>query len=163
MKMLKKNKYTVIAICIFIVLVLCLYEAKKYFFPDTGKALYGDRLVGKVNVDDKTFDEVVAKIKENEKVKDASIRENGKAINLYITVVKETTIEEAKALTNNMLDPFTDSQKGYYDFQVIIAKKEQEENNFPIIGNKHHNMNSFSWTKDREKTDPSDPEAKEVE
>lgn len=163
MKMLKKNKYTVIAVCIFILLVLFLYEAKQWFFPDTGKALYGDRLVGKVEVSSETYDALVSKIKENPKVKEATVRENGKSINVYITVQADTSIEEAKALTNNMLEPFSDSQVGYYDFQVIVVKEEESENNFPIIGNKHHNGNGFSWTKDRAKTeitDTQDPEVK---
>lgn len=160
MKMLKKNKYTVIALCIFILLVFFLYEAKQWFFPDTGKALYGDRLVGKVDVADETYDALVAKIKENPKVKEAHVRENGKSINVYITVQADTTIDEAKALTNNMLEPFNDSQVGYYDFQVIVSKEEEAENNFPIIGNKHHNGAGFSWTKNREKTAIENPEAK---
>lgn len=152
MKMLKKNKYTVIALVVFTVLVFCLYEAKQWFFPDAGKALYGDRLVGKVDVAKETYDEVVAKIKANEFVKEATIRENGKSINLYVTVTKETTPDQARTVTNNMLEPFSDSQVGYYDFQIIIVKEEEEENNFPIIGNKHHNNSYFSWTKDREIT-----------
>ena len=53
----------------------------------------------------------------------------------------------------NILEPFNDSQKGYYDFQVFVTKESEAENNFPIIAYKHHNSSEFVWSKDREKTE----------
>lgn len=155
MKIIRKNKFTIIAIVIFTALVFCLYQAKQLFFPNEGKAIYDDRLVGKVEVDETVYDQVKAKITENERVESVTLRENGRTINLTITVKNDTSIEDAKATINGMLDLFTDSQKGYYDFQVFIVKTDAAENNFPIIGYKHHNSSEFSWTKDREKTDIS--------
>ena len=147
MKIIRKNKFTIIAIVIFTALVFCLYQAKQLFFPNEGKAIYGDR--------EAIYDQVKAKITENERVESVTLRENGRTINLTITVKNDTSIEDAKATINGMLDLFTDSQKGYYDFQVFIVKTDAAENNFPIIGYKHHNSSEFSWTKDREKTDIS--------
>ncbi len=161
MNIIKKNKFTIIAIVIFTILVFGLYQAKQLFFPNEGKAIYGDRLVGKVEVEEATYDQVKAKIQENERVESVSLRENGRTINLTITVKNDTSIEDAKATINGMLDSFTDSQKGYYDFQVFIVKTDEAENNFPIIGYKHHNNSEFSWTKDREKTDISTTEGGE--
>ena len=46
MKFIKKNKYTIIAIIIFIILVLVAATAKNILVPDEGKAVYGDRLDG---------------------------------------------------------------------------------------------------------------------
>ncbi len=153
MKMVKKNKFTIIVVLLFTILIFCTYEVKKLFFPNEGKAIYGDRLVGKVEVDKSVYQTVESKIKESDKVKKATARENGKLINIYITVADDTSIEDAKKLTSNILEPFTDSQKGYYDFQVFITKESASENNFPIIAYKHHNSSDFVWTKDREKTE----------
>lgn len=153
MKMMKKNKYTIMAVVLFTIMVIFLYQAKQLFFPNEGKALYGDRLVGKVEVTDDIYQKVVSKVKENEKVTDAITRESGKLINIMITVQNDMGIEDAKKLTDNILEPFTDSQKGYYDFQVYIKKQEESENNFPIIAYKHHNSASFIWSKDRAKTE----------
>lgn len=153
MKMVKKNKYTIIAVVIFIIMVFFLYQAKELFFPNEGKAIYGDRLVGKVEIEAEVYKNVESKIKESDKVKSVSIRESGKLINISIVVQGDTSIEDAKKLTDNILEPFTDSQKGYYDYQVFISKEEEEENNFPIIAYKHHNSASFVWTRDREKTE----------
>lgn len=153
MNLVRKNKYTIIAVVIFTVIVFCLAQAKELFFPNTGKAIYGDRLVGKVEVDKEIYKTVKAKIKENENVKKVTTSESGKLINISIVVNNETSINDAKKITDSILEPFTDSQKGYYDFQVFISKESEKENNFPIIAYKHHNSSSFVWTKDREKTE----------
>ena len=153
MNIIKKNKFTIIAVILFTALVFCLYEVKELFFPNEGKAIYGDRLVGKVDVKDEVYVAVEDKVKENEKVTKVDARENGKLINISITVLDDTSIEDAKKLVDNILEPFNDSQKGYYDFQVFVTKESETENNFPIIAYKHHNSSEFVWSKDREKTE----------
>jgi len=153
MKWIKKNKFTVIVIIIFIVIAILGYKTKEIFFPDQRTAIYGDRLEGKVAVKKATYDTLKQKVSENEKVKTITIRENGRRIDITITVADDMNKADAKALTNNMLEPFTESQIGYYDFQVFIKKDLETENDFPIIGYKHHNSSDFSWTKDRDKTE----------
>lgn len=153
MNIVKKNKFTIIAVLIFTSLIFCLYQVKRVFFPNTGKAIYGERLVGKVEVDEKVYDQLEEKLKENEKVSKVTVRESGKLININITILDDTSIEDAKKLADNILEPFTDSQKGYYDFQIFINKENEAENNFPIIAYKHHNSSQFVWSKDREKTE----------
>ena len=78
-KMLKNNKYSVIAIAIFIILIIVGYALYKLLFPNAGTPIYGNRLDG-IEAVDYTKDEletIVTKIKEKEVV-DASINENGK-------------------------------------------------------------------------------------
>lgn len=153
MKWIKKNKFTVIAIIIFIVIAILGFKAKEIFFPDQRTAIYGDRLEGKVAVEKVTYDSLKQKISESDKVKTVTVRENGRRIDITITVVDDMNKSDAKKLTDNMLEPFTESQIGYYDFQVFIKKDAETENDFPIIGYKHHNSSSISWTKDRDKTE----------
>ena len=153
MKWIKKNKFTVIAITIFVVLAIIGYKAKEMFFPNQRTAIYGDRLDGKIAVEQKTYDEMKAKISESYKVKNVSIRENGRRIDIMVTVNGDTSKSDAKKLVDNILEPFSESQIGYYDFQIYIKKDETEENDFPIIGYKQHNSSSFVWSKDRDKTE----------
>ena len=152
MKWFKKNKFTTLAIILFILLAILGYKAKEIFFPDQRSAIYGERLEGKVNVKKSTYKDIEKKIKESDKVTNVNITETGKRIDIVITVTNSTSKSEAKKLTDNMLEPFTESQIGYYDFQVFIKKDAPEENDFPIIGYKQHNSSSFSWSKDRDKT-----------
>lgn len=153
MKWIKKNKFTVIAIVIFVLLTIVAFQIKEVFFPDQRTALYGDRLDGKVTVEKATYDEVKAKISESDKVKTVIVRENGRRVDITITVTDDTSKNDAKALTDHITESFTESQIGYYDFQVYIKKDSQTENDFPIIGYKQHNSSSFVWSKDREKTE----------
>lgn len=153
MKWMKKNKFTVIAIFIFILLAFLGFKAKEMFFPDQRTAIYGDRLEGKVTVEKTTYEDIKAKISESDKVDSVTLRENGRRIDITITVTNVTSKSEAKKLISNILEPFTESQIGYYDFQVFIKKEDKSENDFPIIAYKHHNSSTFSWSKDREKTE----------
>lgn len=153
MKWIKKNKFTVIAIIIFVLLAFLAFKAKEMFFPDQRTAIYGDRLEGKVTVKESTYSEVKQKISESDKVETVTLRENGRRIDITIKVTNATSKSEAKKLIDNILESFTESQIGYYDFQVFIKKEDKAENDFPIIAYKHHNSSSFSWTKDREKTE----------
>ena len=153
MKWIKKNKFTVIAIVIFIIVAILGFKAKEIFFPDQRTAIYGDRLDGKVAVEQTTYDTMKQKISESDKVKTVTVRENGRRIDITITVSDETSKSDAKKLTDGITESFTESQIGYYDFQVFIKKDSKSENDFPIIGYKHHNSSSFSWTKDRDKTE----------
>ncbi len=153
MKWIKKNKFTVIAIIIFVVLAIIGFQIKEVFFPNQRTAIYGDRLEGKVAVEQSTYDTLKQNLSEKEKVKSVTVRENGRRIDITITVEDDMSKESAKNLIADMMEPFTESQIGYYDFQVFIKKDSTSENDFPIIGYKHHNSSDFSWTKDREKTE----------
>ncbi len=155
MKLVKKYKFTIIAVVLFIILMFGVYQLKEWFFPNEGKAIYGERLVGKVEVSEETYQQVKETLNAKEKVQSAEVRENGRLINITVMVQNDTSLEEAKALPSGLLDLFTDSQKGYYDFQIFVKKEDPAENNFPIIGYRHHNNTEFVWTKDREKTDIS--------
>ena len=154
-KLLKKKKFTIIVVVLFVGCMFGVSVLKDLFFPNEGKAIYGERLVGKVEVKKETYDQLKEKVQSNEKVESVDVRESGRLINITVTVLNDTSLEDAKAVTNGITDLFTDSQKGYYDFQVFVKKTDANENNFPIIGYKHHNNSDFVWTHDREKTDIS--------
>lgn len=153
MKWVRKNKYTCIAILVFILVAIIGYKAIKVFFPDSKAAYYGDRLDSKVEVKSSVYDAVKAKISEQEFVKEAKVRENGRTIEIVVTVQDSTSIDAAKSISGLILEHFSEIQIGYYDFQLFIKKEAASENNFPIIAYKQHNSSEFSWTKNREKTE----------
>ena len=153
MKWVRKNKYTCIAILIFVVVTIVGYKAIKVFFPDSKAAYYGDRLDNKVEVENKVYEAVKAKISEQEFVKDVNVRENGRTIEIVVTVQDSTSKDSAKSISGLILEHFSEIQIGYYDFQLFIKKESASENDFPIIAYKQHNSSEFSWTKDRDKTE----------
>lgn len=153
MKWMKKNKFTVIAIVLFVIIAILGFRLKEILFPNQRTAVYGDRLEGKVSVDETIYDIVKQELSEKEKVKSVTVRENGRRIDIIITVEDDLNKEDAKKLTDGITEPFNESQIGYYDFQVFVKKDNASENDFPIIGYKHHNSSDFSWSKDRDKTE----------
>ncbi len=148
MEFIKKNKFTIIAIICFLLLMLIAIEVKNVFFPNGSNAIYGDRLDGIEKVKVNTG-KIADKVNENETVKEVKVKINGKIINVLITINDEVSLEDAKALTGPVLEALKTKQKDFYDVEVIIDK-ENGSTQFPIIGYKHHSKKDFIFTKDRE-------------
>lgn len=149
MNYIKRNKGTVIAIIIFIVLVVLLFQVKTIFFPNSGKAIYGNRLEGieEVEISKDTYKKVEKSLAEDS-VSKVTTDIAGKLVKIFITVNEDVDLEKAKSYGGKAIEPFTAEQKNYYDFQIYIEKTGDNEH-FPIIGYKHHSKGTISWTKDR--------------
>ena len=149
-KFLKKNKYTVIVLVIFIVLVFLLAQVVNIFFPSQGKAIYGNRLSGieKVKISAQKYETIENTLEDEEFVKEAKAELNGRLLNVLVTLKEDASKDNAKSLPNKVLEQLDEDQRKYYDIQVFL-QKEKEDNSFPIIGYKHHKKDSFSYTKDR--------------
>lgn len=147
---LKKNKFTVFALVFLVLLFILIICAKELFFPNVGSAIYGDRLNGIVEVKKEDKETIVNSLKENENVVEAKSSVTGKTLEVFITVKDEVSLGNAKKIGSSILDKVSDEIKKDYDIQVYISKNSKEQNNFPIIGNKHVDNEGFSWTKDRE-------------
>lgn len=149
MKYVKKNKKTFIAIGIFLLFVILLIPIKTALFPNAGKAIYGDRLDGieKVKITDSQLSKAKDTLKDDA-VSKVTARVSGKTVEIIITVNQDVSLDTAKSYGTKVIEPFKDSQKKYYDFQIFITKAEASDE-FPIIGYKHHSLEGITWTKDR--------------
>jgi len=154
MKFVRKNKYTIIAMVILVILVIIGMQVKNLLVPDEGKASYGERLEGIENhkLDDSLFESIASKLKEDEKVLEVEHYVHGKIINLVITVSDDMDIPTAKSLANSTINLFEDNELSYYALQVYVKKNDTNSNNFPIIGYKGVESSELSFTKDREIT-----------
>lgn len=151
MKFIKKNKYTLIVIVAFILIMIIGAKAMELFFPNTGKAVYGNRLDGieEVRIKDSKMEQVLAEMKEDAAITDIDQETRGRLVSFIITVSDEVGLDVAKSFADRAIASFDDNQKAYYDFQVLIQKANKELLDFPIIGYRHHNNTVFVWTKDR--------------
>ncbi len=151
MSFIRKNKFVIIAIAVFLILVIVAFQVVNMFFPEEGKALYGDRLDGieEVELTDKKLESIASSIEEDAAVKNAEVSVAGKIVEVIITVQDDTSTDTAKGLNTKVLESLDDDEKKFYDIQIFLTK-ETDANDFPIIGYKHHSKDSFSWTKDRE-------------
>lgn len=149
-KFIKNNKLTVITFIICVIFVIIVFAVKLTFFPDEAKAIYGDRLDGieEVEITSKEQDNIISKLEEKAEVKKAEVDIKGRIINTIITVNDDVEVNSAKALTTTITDTLEEDQRSYYDIQVFI-KKDNDDARYPIIGYKHQDKDSFSWSKDR--------------
>ncbi len=150
MSFIRKNKFIIIAIGVFLILVILAFQIVTMFFPKDGTALYGDRLDGIENVElTKTkLTKIEDALKENEIVKKASVSVQGKIVEVIITVQDDTSVDSAKELNTTVLNSLEEDEKKFYDIQIFV-KKDTDATDFPIIGYKHHARDNFSWTKNR--------------
>lgn len=150
MSFIRKNKFIIIAIGIFLILVFLAFQVKMIFFPAEGKAIYGNRLDGieEVEITKSRKESIENAVKEDAATKSVSVNVSGKIIEVIITVQDDTSVDTAKNLTVKISETLKSDEKKFYDVQVFI-KKETDAKDFPIIGYKHHAKDEFSWTKDR--------------
>ena len=150
MSFIRKNKFIIIAIGVFLILVFLAFQVVTMLFPKEGTALYGDRLDGikEVELTDKKLSNIESTLKEDSATKEAKASVQGKIVEVIITVQDETSVDTAKALSNKVLDCLTKDERKFYDVQVVV-KKDSDATDFPIIGYRHHAKDTFSWTKDR--------------
>ena len=150
MSFIRKNKFVIVAIGVFLILVILAFRLFSMFAPSEGKALYGDRLKGieEVELNNKKLLNIEDTLKEDSAVKEATASVEGKIVEVIITVKDEISTDTAKSLSNKVLDTLTTKEKKFYDIQVFVTK-DKETKDFPIIGYKHHANEKFSCTKDR--------------
>lgn len=150
MSFIRKNKFIIIAIGIFLILVFLAFQVKMIFFPEEGKAIYGNRLDGieEVEITKARKESIESAVKEDSATKSVSVNVSGKIIEVIITVQDDTPVDTAKNLSTKISDTLKSGEKKFYDVQIFI-KKENDAKDFPIIGYKHHAKDEFSWTKDR--------------
>ena len=149
-KFIKNNKLTVITFIICVIFVIIVFAVKLTFFPDEAKAIYGDRLQGieEVEITSKEQDNIISKLEEKAEVKKAEVDIKGRILNVIITVNDDVELDAAKALTGTITDTLEKEQTSYYDIQVFV-KKDNDDARYPIIGYKHQDKDTFSWSKDR--------------
>jgi len=147
---LKKNRNTVVVIICCFILTVLVFTIKFAFFPNDGKAVYGDRLDGinEVKLKDSTLEQIKASLEEKEEVKSTTVRLSGRVLNVMMTVSDDVSLDTAKGLADKVSEALDDKQKHFYDVQVFISKTNGDEK-FPIIGYRHKKNDYFSWTKDR--------------
>lgn len=150
MSFIRKNKFVIIAIGVFLILVVLVFQIATMFFPEEGTALYGDRLDGieEVELSNSKLTKIESNLKSDGAVKEADVSVVGKIVEVIITVQDDTSVDTAKALNTKVLDSLSNKEKKFYDIQIFV-KKDSEATDFPIIGYKHHAKDTFSWTKDR--------------
>ena len=112
LEIIKKNKYTVLFIVLFIVLVIVGYQAYSILVPNENRAVYGDRLDG--------IDEVMITSDQMTSIN------NEIKTNTLVTVTDDTSVDSIRSFPDVVLSKLDDAQKAYFDVQVIFTKPYTE-------------------------------------
>lgn len=144
LKDLKKNKYTTIAIIIFVLLIFLGYGLYNILIPGNGKPVYGDRLEGieEVEVTKSILKEMDEEITKESFVLKSNSYTNGRIINIILTIKEGVKEKDAKGITSTILEYFTKEQLSYYDIQLFLTN---EDDSFNIIGYKNKTGKDFTF------------------
>lgn len=158
MKFIKRRKYTLILLIVFVLLVFLAVKVKEVLMPDEGRASYGDRLDERDNypISDDIYNKITEDYGKDTNIKQITHNLSGKIIKFFITVDDKVSVKDAKALGEKLITYFDEATLSYYSVQVYVLKADKSLNNFPIIGMKDPLSTTISWTKDRDIVTESD-------
>lgn len=145
----KNNKYTLIVIGVFLLLVLIGFALYKLLVPDSSSDVkYGNRLDGieKVEPTKKELKTLDKKLLEIDFVKKSSTSISGRIIKIVVLVSDGTTGDKAKELSNKILESFSKEQIEYFDYEVFYTNENKDAQGFPIIGYKNKSNETFSYS-----------------
>lgn len=149
MKLLRKNKYTVICITICTIVLIIALALFKLLFPNTGTPVYGNRLDDVKNL--QITESMLKKHNDsinNDSLKEISAHTIGKIVNVNIVMKKGATIKIAKEIATSYVALFTDDEKEHYDFSIFIINEEDDTEGYPLIGQKSKLSDSIVYNKE---------------
>ena len=144
----RNRVYSILMIVSIICIIAIMIGVIFYFFNQTSKDKYGNRLNGieKIKINDKKSKELESKITENELVSKTTIDIKGKLI--YVDFVLENgKHSDAEAIAQSALELFSEDERKFYDIQFIVENSnKEEEENFPIMGYIKNGDSVIKWT-----------------
>lgn len=142
-----KNKGFAIIIALGFILFLILLIIFFQMLIGGSSDKYGNRLDGidKVKISEKTYDGVKKEVEETGLTEEVETRLQGRIVYTTITLKSDTSVDKAKEIASNTLDNYTSSELEYYDFSFFLKWKGEEKDTV-ITGNKHHNLDTITWT-----------------
>lgn len=144
LKDLKKNKYTTLAIIIFVLLIILGYGLYNVLIPNNGKPVYGDRLDGikKVEVTKDQLEKLDTEIVKESMVAKSNSYTSGRIVNIILTIKEGVSESNAKKITSTIVEYFTEDQLSYYDIQLFLTAEDESYN---IIGYKNKTEKDFTF------------------
>ena len=144
----RSNKYTMIAIGIFIAGLLILFLIYKVAFPNSGAPVYGDRLEGieEVKISNEELEALAEELDKKEMVTEADAYISGRIIKTIVIVKKDTKAEDAKTLSKLVYNYFDKEYQDFYDYEIFIKNEDDKAKGYPIIGYKSNDNTSFSYS-----------------
>lgn len=144
----KKIKNKKILIFLLLVCIILIGFILRFVIFNNSTNKYGNRLdtIKNIKVSSKEKDSLKETIENEEKASNVSINIQGKIINVIYTISDDASKDDAKNISNKILEKLSDEIKNAYDIQVFVNKKNPgDSTDFPMIGYKNTKSNKFVW------------------
>ena len=153
-KLIQNHKKLAIAIGISLVLLLIIIAFFVMLLVGGSSNKYGNRLDGieEVKISNDEIDTMEIEMKEKDGVNDASIRIQGKIINVILTFNSDIDSKKAEEIATSTLESFSEDQLNFYNIQYFLTRKSTGEDDTPYVvtGNKHPSKEEIGWTNNGE-------------
>ena len=146
-KWVNRNKGFAIIVGLSIILFLILFIIFLQMLLGGSSNKYGNRLYGieDVKISNDTFEAVKKELTDTELVLEVSTRIQGKIVYTTIVLKDDTSKDKAKEIASATLDNYSEDELKFYDFSFFLRWKGEEADTV-VTGNKHHNLDSITWT-----------------
>ena len=153
-ELIKKHKKLAIAIGVSLILLIIIIAFFAMLLIGGSSNKYGNRLDGieEVEITNDELDTITIEMKEKEGVKDASVRIQGKIINVILTFNSDIDSAKAKEIATSTLESFSEEQLNFYNVQYFLTRESTGEEDTPYVvtGNKHPSKEEIGWTNNGE-------------
>jgi len=145
----KKHKKLAIATIMALILLLIIVAFFVMLMMGGSSNKYGNRLEGidEVKISKDELDTITLEIEDKGGVSDASVRIQGKIINVIITYNDDVGSGSAKEIAEETLSSFSEEALGFYNVQYFLTREVDGEEDTPyvITGNKHPLVDDIGW------------------
>ena len=147
-KWINKNKGLSIIILLALVLFIIMIIIFAQLLIGGSSNKYGNRLDGieNVKISSDTYENVKLELQDSQVVESSEVRLQGRIVYTAIVLKDDTGIDKAKELASATLRNYSEDELDFYDFSFFL-KWENEDGDKVITGNKHHNLETITWTK----------------
>lgn len=154
MKFIKRHKFLLIGLAIFLVLIIVgFFAVRSLLYPDFKKNLYGDRLEGieSYSIEENVLTKIKEELTSTGKVNQTTTDIKGRLLNFIVDVKPGTDLVTAKSFGDKILKNLDDKVKTYYDIQLFVTSKDDTGSElYPLIGYKHKTSVNFVWDQEEQ-------------
>lgn len=146
MEFIKKHKaqFIVGVVCL-ILLLLAFFAVYRMFYPSSSKSVYGDRLENAPEIDNAVIEKIKNEIIDSDLALEVSYETKVVTMKFFIDVKADTKLEEAKQLSEIVLNNLSTKIIDFYDIEIFFTDPSRENTNYPLIGYHSKKAEEFSW------------------
>lgn len=153
-RIFRKNKTLIkIILLLIVILIISIVAYKLLFYSSDEKSIYGVRLsdINQNKINDKELKELEEKTIQITGINKVDINIQGRLIKYFINVDSGISKDDIKNKMNEMVSCLSENTKGYYDItlyakQVVVIENDKEEEKNVVIGYKHKNKTTITFT-----------------